>query len=817
MRWVSIWAALVVFAPHGHGGPLNRLFCPTICNPNPEEPLGRCFYSCGFLKYGKYYDGSRCWYLVGTGKMINSKGYCNRGVCLKVFTTGYEGSDAQKYCEVNQTKVPSRNETSVKGGHFNATQAPHHAPNETYSRKISTVSPALKFHENISSGIPYKPSMKTDSVEAPGHISETESTSTASPTATLSKAPQTNHDEQSAASSHHAGILRPPSIKGSAEIPAKKGGPHLKPSLEHPVETKPNIAPKTPPGPVAIPSVTNDTHPNGTHALPGSTVTKTENMLPTKAQQPTPAVVPLQFPVPNAPVIVSIQSHTPHTPNLLQVPSPNGNVPSVMPVQSHDINAPVVTVQSPAPNTPAVQPVPSPTPSAPVVVPVKSPTLPTSSAPVVAPVQPLSPTASAVEPAESPTASLPVVAPVQPSSSSVPAVVKAESPTPSAPVVAPVQPLSPTASAVEPAESPTASLPIVAPVQASSLSAPTLAPAESPTPSAPVVTPVQPPSSSAPAVVPAESPTTSAPVVVPVKSLNLSAPVVVPVKSPTVSTPVFVPARPPPPSAPAFVPTESPTLNAPVVVSVQPPILNAPVAGPFQSPTQYAHVVVPDQSRSPIVPPVMPLQPPSPNVEFFIAPPKPVLGENEPLSENVATTRDHRASHATRGSSSYTPQDAAITQPEVKVARNTQTPSADASGIFSAQKFASIVNALHNAGKKWFLGSSEKSNTHEGTPPEGVTNSKPHEQPGRNNHPILQGEETTTVTMTKNETQPATEGIIKPTVTEILPVATKPPNNFIKNATVSASDNIVPSCSIFIAPFVTVVNFYFFINRQVFQ
>uniref|UniRef100_A0A131YPR3 Mucin n=1 Tax=Rhipicephalus appendiculatus TaxID=34631 RepID=A0A131YPR3_RHIAP len=207
----------------------------------------------------------------------------------------------------------------------------------------------------------------------------------------------------------------------------------------------------------------------------------------------------------------------------------------------------------------------------------------------------------------------------------------------------------------------------------------------------------------------------------------------------------------------------------------------------------------------------MALQPPSPNVEFLVAPPKPVLGENEPLSENVAATRDHRASHATRGSSSYTTQDAAITQPEVKVARNTQTPSADASAIFSAQKFASIVNALHNAGKKWFLGSSGKSNTHEGTPPEVVTNAKPHEQPGTNNHPILQGEETTTVTMTKNETQPATEGIMKPAVTEILPVATKLPN-FIKNATVSASDNIVPSFSIFIAPFVTVVNFYFFIK-----
>ncbi|KAL1417866.1 hypothetical protein MTO96_026504 [Rhipicephalus appendiculatus] len=494
MRWVSIWAALVVFAPHGatrqppetfpilglevdkahrhsaelgHGGPLDRLFCPTICNPNPEEPLGRCFYSCGFLKYGKYYDGSRCWYLVGTGKMINSKGYCNRGVCLKVFTAGYEGSDAQKYCEVNQTKVPSRNETSVKGGHFNATQAPYHAPNETYSRKTATVSPTLKFGENISSGIPYKPSMKTDSVEAPGHISETEITSTASPTATLSKAPQTNHDEQSAASSDHAGILRPPSIKSTAEIPAKKGGPHLKPSLEHPVEAKPHIAPKTPPGPVVIPSVTNDTHPNGTHALPGSTVTKTENMLPTKAQQSTPAVVPLQFPVPNAPAIVSIQSHTPHTPNVVQVSSPNGNVPSVMPVQSHDINATVVAVQSPAPNTPAVQPVPSPTPSAPVVVPVKSPTLPTSSAP---------------------------------------AVLKAEFPTPSVLVVAPVQPSSSSAPAVGPAEFPTPSVPVVAPVQPSSSSAPAVVPAEFPTPSAPVVAPVQPSSSSAPAVVKAESP-----------------------------------------------------------------------------------------------------------------------------------------------------------------------------------------------------------------------------------------------------------------------------------------------------------------------
>ncbi|XP_075746837.1 uncharacterized protein LOC142804133 isoform X3 [Rhipicephalus microplus] len=61
MRWVSIWAVLVLFAVQGHGGALNRLFCPTICNPNPEEPLSRCFYNCGFLKYGKYHDGSRCW------------------------------------------------------------------------------------------------------------------------------------------------------------------------------------------------------------------------------------------------------------------------------------------------------------------------------------------------------------------------------------------------------------------------------------------------------------------------------------------------------------------------------------------------------------------------------------------------------------------------------------------------------------------------------------------------------------------------------------------------------------------------------------
>ncbi|KAL1475538.1 hypothetical protein MTO96_037215, partial [Rhipicephalus appendiculatus] len=115
------------------------------------------------LKYGKYHDGSQCWYFVGTGKIINSKGYCNRGVCLKVFTTGYQGSDAQKYCEVNRTKAPSMNETSVKGGQFNATQATDHAPNETYSTKTSAVSPALKFDENISSGIPHRPSTKTDS------------------------------------------------------------------------------------------------------------------------------------------------------------------------------------------------------------------------------------------------------------------------------------------------------------------------------------------------------------------------------------------------------------------------------------------------------------------------------------------------------------------------------------------------------------------------------------------------------------------------------------------------------------------------------
>ncbi|KAL1475537.1 hypothetical protein MTO96_037215 [Rhipicephalus appendiculatus] len=135
------------------------------------------------------------------------------------------------------------NETSVKGGQFNATQATDHAPNETYSTKTSAVSPALKFDENISSGIPHRPSTKTDSVEAPG-IRKPEVTSKASPTATTSRAPLTNLDEQNTLSSGHAGILRPPSIKGIAEVPAKIGAPHLKHSQEHPAEKKPSIAPE---------------------------------------------------------------------------------------------------------------------------------------------------------------------------------------------------------------------------------------------------------------------------------------------------------------------------------------------------------------------------------------------------------------------------------------------------------------------------------------------------------------------------------------------------------------------------------------------
>uniref|UniRef100_A0A6G5A7T8 Putative mucin n=1 Tax=Rhipicephalus microplus TaxID=6941 RepID=A0A6G5A7T8_RHIMP len=242
MRWVSIWAVLVLFAVQGHGGPLNRLFCPTICNPNPEEPLRRCFYNCGFLKYGKYHDGSRCWYFVGTGKIINSKGYCNRGACLKVFTSGYEGSDAQMYCEFHQTKVPSKNQTHVKGERFNATQATDNEPNETYSTKSSYASHQLKFDKNISSGILHMPSTKTRFVEAPERISESNYTSTLPPTPIILKEAPTNH-EQKATSSDSLPITTLAGIKGIAEYPPKEGGHNLKPSQEHPAETRPKCSP----------------------------------------------------------------------------------------------------------------------------------------------------------------------------------------------------------------------------------------------------------------------------------------------------------------------------------------------------------------------------------------------------------------------------------------------------------------------------------------------------------------------------------------------------------------------------------------------
>ncbi|XP_049520540.1 uncharacterized protein LOC119444411 [Dermacentor silvarum] len=130
MRGISILAALVVFATHAYGGPLNRLFCPPLCNPRPETPLRSCVHSCGFLRYGKYYDGSRCWYFGRSGKFLRIKGYCKQGLCLRVLTTGYEGSDAQTYCGVDQTKVVLHKATEGKGSLLSVTQTNGHTSTE---------------------------------------------------------------------------------------------------------------------------------------------------------------------------------------------------------------------------------------------------------------------------------------------------------------------------------------------------------------------------------------------------------------------------------------------------------------------------------------------------------------------------------------------------------------------------------------------------------------------------------------------------------------------------------------------------------------
>ncbi|XP_049519271.1 mucin-5AC-like isoform X2 [Dermacentor silvarum] len=154
MRGISILAALVVFATHAYGGPLNRLFCPPLCNPHPK-PLRSCVHSCGFLRYGKYYDGSRCWYLGRSGKFLGVKGYCKQGLCLRVLTTGYEGSDAQTYCGVDQTKVVLHKATEGKGLHVKG--APHieRTTTENFSAIATTLSPQSNVKPTDLNGLPH--------------------------------------------------------------------------------------------------------------------------------------------------------------------------------------------------------------------------------------------------------------------------------------------------------------------------------------------------------------------------------------------------------------------------------------------------------------------------------------------------------------------------------------------------------------------------------------------------------------------------------------------------------------------------------------
>lgn len=98
MKTLTVLAVLAHFFTLGRAGPFSRLFCDTRCNPNPNEPLNQCFFSCGFLRYGKYYDGSVCWYFSRLGQAFAATGYCSQGMCLKIFTGGYNGSDAQRQC-----------------------------------------------------------------------------------------------------------------------------------------------------------------------------------------------------------------------------------------------------------------------------------------------------------------------------------------------------------------------------------------------------------------------------------------------------------------------------------------------------------------------------------------------------------------------------------------------------------------------------------------------------------------------------------------------------------------------------------------------
>ncbi|XP_050028682.1 uncharacterized protein [Dermacentor andersoni] len=150
MSRLCVFAGLVVFATHAYGGPFNRLFCPTLCNPQPERPLKSCVHSCGFLRYGKYYDGSICWYLAGSGRLFGVRGYCKQGLCLRVLTGGYEGSDAQKHCDAAQTEVGLHSEIEGKGVHVKGAQATKH-----FSAISTAFSPELNVKSTALTGVPH--------------------------------------------------------------------------------------------------------------------------------------------------------------------------------------------------------------------------------------------------------------------------------------------------------------------------------------------------------------------------------------------------------------------------------------------------------------------------------------------------------------------------------------------------------------------------------------------------------------------------------------------------------------------------------------
>lgn len=678
MRALSIWTLLVVFSTPGYGGPLDRLFCPTICNPQPEEPLRTCFYRCGFLKYGKYFDGSPCWYLVGTGKIVNARGFCNQGICLKVFTAGYKGSDAQKNCEVNQTKIlikneTDSNETGVKGVRLNVTQANEQEPSKTGS--MSNISPGLPMKPGRSSETTNGPFTKTVSTEPPQYNTVKGGGSALSPPARLSEAQVTSPDEQKVALSIQAAGTSSPSEKATTQITSTKGSEYSTPSRELPVETNTNVVPETPSVTKGLLSVNNGTHHNGTRAQEPNVNTETLNKFPTEGKR--------------APAATFVQ----------EIPKAEELTTSAKPLLEENITA-VPPGLSTEPGTPSE----------------------TRNRPFTKTISTESPQYITGK-----------------GGGSVP-------PPPGRLPKAPATSLD---------EQMVASSNQPAGTSSSSKEATTQ------------ITSVEGVYSTPPAAQPVETNANIAP---------------------------ETPAR-----TKGLLPGDKGTqLNG---TRAQEPNAVTQTGNAF-------HKKVDQTSAS-----VVTLESSTPKAEHLITLAKPLSQENGLSSEKVATTHSQIPRvDDTKSSSSKTSEETAITKPEdMSGAANTQTPSRNASGKFSMQKFASIVDALRNAGTKWFLGSSGKSTVHEGTP-QGDTTAQPHEKPGANNHSLLRGEETTAVTTTKQETQPATERITKPAVTEIFPVATRPPNDFIKNATISASDNIVPCYSIIIAPSVIVVSFYVFVN-----